>query len=190
MNLDWNCKLHRLHFLVVNMFTTSVFGKNIAIIFRFSNKILLRLSCIIINIIIQTYRVVNENCAIMLVQAGMQAKHFAAAFDRACSITNFNTNCPYKSFFFFLKTQRRLVLKFVSIRRNHIVKKIFHSWKQDIYVFIKGIMPELKTNVWLNLRLLLLNFSTSRKGQCTQKESQWVLLGSFIFISWSGSTSS
>ena len=42
-NIDSRLNSQVTNFLVVNMFTTSLFGKNIAIVFRFSNKILLPL---------------------------------------------------------------------------------------------------------------------------------------------------
>ena len=43
VNIDSRLNSQVTNFLVVNMFTTSVFGKNITTVFRFSNKILLPL---------------------------------------------------------------------------------------------------------------------------------------------------
>ena len=53
-------------------------------------------------------RLVNETRAIALVEAGTQANQFASAIDRVSNIT-FTENRAGKSFFF-LKTQKRLVL--------------------------------------------------------------------------------
>ena len=53
-------------------------------------------------------RLVNETRAIALVEAGTQANQFASAIDRVSKIT-FTENRAGKSFFF-LKTQKRLVL--------------------------------------------------------------------------------
>ena len=55
-------------------------------------------------------RLVNETRAIALVQAGTQANQLASVIDRAGNITNFTKNRTSKSFFFFLKTQKRCVL--------------------------------------------------------------------------------
>ena len=54
-------------------------------------------------------RPANEACAIALVETGTQANQFASAIDRASNITTFTENRAGKSFFF-LKTQKRLVL--------------------------------------------------------------------------------
>ena len=83
-----------------------------------------------VNILI--YRLVNKTRAIVLVQA---------AIDRAGSKTNFTKNCTGRSFFFFLNIQRRLVLIFFLpvIRKG----KAFHSWKQDMYLFIKDIIGKI-----------------------------------------------
>ena len=53
-------------------------------------------------------RLVNETRAIALVEASTQANQFASAIDRVSNIT-FTENRAGKSFFF-LKTQKRLVL--------------------------------------------------------------------------------
>ena len=53
-------------------------------------------------------RLVNETRAIALVEVGTQANQFASAIDRVSNIT-FTENRAGKSFFF-LKTQKRLVL--------------------------------------------------------------------------------
>ena len=47
-----------------------------------------------------TSRLVNENHATVLVQAGMQGDHFARAIDCAGNITNFAKNHAGKRFFF------------------------------------------------------------------------------------------
>ena len=57
---------------------------------------------------------VSETYAIALVQAGMQANHFARAIDRAGNITNFIENCAGKSFFFFLKQEGHFFLNFCA----------------------------------------------------------------------------
>ena len=46
------------------------------------------------------YRLVNETCAIAIVQAGMLANQFASTIDHTCNITIFTENCTDKSFFF------------------------------------------------------------------------------------------
>ena len=63
------------------------------------------------------YRLVIETRMIELVQAGMQANQFVSAIDCAGNIMNFTENCAGKSFFF-LKTQKRLVLKSLGVIRK------------------------------------------------------------------------
>ena len=53
-------------------------------------------------------RLVNETCAIALVQIGTQATQLASAINRAGNITNFTESRGSKSFFF-VKTQNRRV---------------------------------------------------------------------------------
>ena len=60
-------------------------------------------------IIITIIRLVNDTHATALVQAGMQVNHSARTIDCAGNITNFSENHAGKSFFF-LKTQKRLVI--------------------------------------------------------------------------------
>ena len=57
---------------------------------------------------------VSETYAIALVQAGMQANHFARAIDRAGNITNFIENCAGESFLFFLKQKGHFLLNFCA----------------------------------------------------------------------------
>ena len=45
-------------------------------------------------------RLVDETCAIVLMQAGMQANQFASAIDRGGNIRNFTDDRAGKSFFF------------------------------------------------------------------------------------------
>ena len=80
-------------------------------------------------------RFVNKICAIMLVQAGMQANPFASAIDLAGHITKLTENFRGKRLF--IKTQRRLILKLFclpmwSVIRKGIIRKTFHFWKQEI----------------------------------------------------------
>ena len=67
------------------------------------------------------FRLVNETRAIALVQAGTQANQFPSAIDRAGNITNFTENRAGKGFFFFLKSQERLVLKYLSVNKKIIM---------------------------------------------------------------------
>ena len=60
---------------------------------------------------------VNETRTIALMKAGAQANQFASAIDRASNITNFTENRACK-FPFFLKTQNRLVLKFLCLSQE------------------------------------------------------------------------
>ena len=61
-------------------------------------------------------RLVNETCAITLVQAGTQANQFVSAIDQAGNITHYWKSCRQK--FFFLKTKKSLVLKSLCIIRQ------------------------------------------------------------------------
>ena len=58
-------------------------------------------------------RLVNETRTFVLMQASMQVNQFASVIDCAGNITNFTENHAGKTFFFFFfqKTQKRLVLK-------------------------------------------------------------------------------
>ena len=67
------------------------------------------------NWLIHPIRLVNETCAITLVQAGMQANQFARVTDHTGNITHRTGK------FFFLKTQKRLVLKFLSVIKSKIM---------------------------------------------------------------------
>ena len=60
-------------------------------------------------------RLVNETCAIALVQAGTQANQFASAIDRTSNKTNFTENRVCKSFFFSQDSKETCSLKLVSI---------------------------------------------------------------------------
>ena len=59
-------------------------------------------------------RFVSETHTIVLVQAGMQTNWFVSAIDCAGNIADFTKNCAGKSSFF-LKTQKRFVLKFLCL---------------------------------------------------------------------------
>ena len=63
-------------------------------------------------------RLVNENHAIVLTQAGTQANQFASAVDCTGNITNFNENHAGKSFFFSKNSKEACPLIFVSVIRK------------------------------------------------------------------------
>ena len=88
-------------------------------------------------------RLVNETRMILLVQAGTQANQFASTIDCTGNINKFYQKSLRQNFLFFLKTQRRLFLKTLSVLRKGIIRKIFHLWKEDKYVFIKGIIGKM-----------------------------------------------
>ena len=67
-------------------------------------------------------------------QTGMQVNQFSGVIDRAASITNFTKNWAGKSFVFFLKTQKRLVLNFLCLSQD-IIRNDFNF----IYLSIYGI---------------------------------------------------
>ena len=60
-------------------------------------------------------RLVNETCAIVLVQAGTQANQFASAIDRTSNKTNFTENRVCKSFFFSQDSKETCSLKLASV---------------------------------------------------------------------------
>ena len=63
-------------------------------------------------------RLVNETCAIVLVQAGTQANQFASAIDCTGKITNFTENHAGKSVFFSEDSIKTYPLIFVSVIRK------------------------------------------------------------------------
>ena len=71
-------------------------------------------------------RLVNETRMIALVQAGTQANQFASTIDCTGNINKFYRKSLRRNFLFFLKTQRRLFLKTLSVLRKGIIRKIFH----------------------------------------------------------------
>ena len=63
-------------------------------------------------------KLVNETCAIMLVQAGMQANQLISTIDCANNITNFIENRTSKSFFFYQDSKEMCSLIFVSVNKK------------------------------------------------------------------------
>ena len=63
-------------------------------------------------------RLANETCAIVLMQAGIQANQFAYVIDYAGNITNFTENRTGKSFFFSEDSKETCPLIFVSVIRK------------------------------------------------------------------------
>ena len=93
-------------------------------------------------------RIVNETRVIVLVQARTQASQCASVIDCAGNITNFTEICAGKSFFFLPRLKGDLFLNFcVSHKKKYNHENIPFVKTSRIYVFIKGIMSGLKTNV-------------------------------------------
>ena len=63
--------------------------------------------------LLQFYRLFNETCGFVLMQAGMQANQFASVIDCGGNIKNFTEKCGGK--ILFLKTRKRLDLKFLFL---------------------------------------------------------------------------
>ena len=74
-------------------------------------------------LIIKFVRLVNETCAITLLQAGMQANTFASGIDCTGDITSFTKNCTSKSFFFSQGSKDTFYLIFVPVIRRGISGK-------------------------------------------------------------------
>ena len=95
------------------------------------------------------FRLVNEICAIALVQAGAQANQFASAIDRVGNITNFTENRASKSFVFSQDSKETCSLIFVSYKKVYQEKIPFLKTIHMVY-FIKGIIG--KTNCYWHVR--------------------------------------
>ena len=63
-------------------------------------------------------KLVNETCAIVLMQAGTQANQLISAIDCANNITNFIENGTSKSFFFYQDSKEMCSLIFVSVNKK------------------------------------------------------------------------
>ena len=96
-------------------------------------------------------RLVNETCAIALVQVGMQANQLASVIDGAGNKTNFIKNRASKIFFFSQDSKETCCLVFVSIIKKVYQENIpFVKTIHTMYVFIKGIIG--KTNCYWRMR--------------------------------------
>ena len=71
------------------------------------------------------HRLVNETCAILLVQAGMQENQFASAIDCTGNITNFTENRASRSSFFSEDSKETFPLICVSV-----IRKV-NSWTEQ-----------------------------------------------------------
>ena len=86
-------------------------------------------------------RLVNETCAITLVQTGRQANQLASAVDHAANITNLTENRASKIYFFSQDSKEMCSLIFVFVITKVFQKNIpFMKTIHIMYVFFKGIM--------------------------------------------------
>ena len=86
-------------------------------------------------------RLVNETCAIMLLQAGTQANQLASIIDCTGKIKNFTKNDTSKSFFFSQDSKEMCSLIFVSLdKKLHQENIPFLKTIHIMYDCIKGII--------------------------------------------------
>ena len=93
-------------------------------------------------------KLVNETCAIALVQAGTQADQLAGTIDWVGNITNFTKNRTRKSAFFSQNSIETCSLIFVSAIKKVYQENIPFVKTIDMYDFIKDIIG--KTNCYLH----------------------------------------
>ena len=81
--------------------------------------VILKLIIVLLNFAFKC-RLVNQICAIALVQAGTQVNQLASAIDCAGNITNFTKNCTSKSFFFFSRFKRDVSFNFCVCHKKGV----------------------------------------------------------------------